>query len=224
MPNSDTRKRLLRRLKRAHLDVTPDVVEGLVVYYDLLRRWNEKINLTSLAHGDEAIDRLLVEPSLAARFLPEATALVVDVGSGGGSPAIPLKLATPTISLWMVEAKARKSAFLREVVRQLGLNGATVETGRFEDLLIRPDLFGRVDVISMRAVRADLKTLASLQQFLRPGGQVFFFARMGTAATLHVPPQLGLIGEDALVASLQSSLVRLIKRDVSRSDQGTSEF
>lgn len=213
MPISDVRKRLQRRLKRVHLDLTPDVLEGLVVYYDLLRRWNDKINLTALADGDEAIDRLLVEPSMAARFLPEAAASVVDIGSGGGSPAIPLKLAAPTVSLWMVESKARKSAFLREVIRQLGLNGAVVETGRFEDLIGRPELFGRVDVVSMRAVRADLKTLASLQQLLRPGGMLFFFTRVGTTSRLHVPPQLELVGEEPLVSALQSSLVRLRKKD-----------
>lgn len=212
VPATETRKRLLRRLKRAHLDVTPDVVEGLVVYYDLLQRWNEKINLTALPDGDEAVDRLLVEPALAARFLPDAVTSLVDIGSGGGSPAIPLKIASPGTNLWMIEAKARKSAFLREAVRQLGLNGASVETGRFEDLLTRPDLFGRVDIVSMRAVRADLKTLASVQQFLRPGGQFFFFTRIGTAPSLHLPPQLVVLAEEPLVASLQSSLVRLEKR------------
>ena len=46
---------------------------------------------------------------------------MMDVGSGGGSPAIPLKLAVPRLSLTMVEAKARKSAFLREAIRHLGL-------------------------------------------------------------------------------------------------------
>jgi 16S rRNA (guanine527-N7)-methyltransferase len=165
-----------------------------------------------LTDGDEAVDRLLVEPLLAARALPESAALVVDVGSGGGSPAIPLKLAVPTISLWMVESKVRKSAFLREVVRQLGLDGATVETGRFEAVLERPDFFALVDVLAMRGVRADLKTLASLQRFLKPGGQIFFFTTLGAGMKLMVPPQLELAGEDSLVPALQSSLVRFRKR------------
>ena len=53
---------------------------------------------------------------------------VVDVGSGGGSPAIPMALALPTIQLLMVESKTRKSVFLREAIRALDLAGADVAT------------------------------------------------------------------------------------------------
>jgi 16S rRNA (guanine527-N7)-methyltransferase len=184
----------------------------------LLRRWNDKINLTSLPDGDEAVDRLLVEPILAARLMVEPASLVVDIGSGGGSPAIPLKIAAPIQALWMVESKARKSAFLREAVRQLSLAGARVESGRFEDLVLRPELFGQVDLITLRAVRADLKGLALIQQFLRPRGQIFYFTRIGAAQKLMLPPQLELSGEEALLPALQSSLVRLQKRDHSAYD------
>jgi 16S rRNA (guanine527-N7)-methyltransferase len=202
----------LRRLRKVQLDPGLEVVEGLVVYYDLLRRWNEKINLTSLPPGDEAIDRLLVEPLVAAQLLTEQTTLILDIGSGGGSPAIPLQLAAPTVSVWMVESKARKAAFLREAVRQLGLR-SVVETHRFEDLVERPELFALVDVISIRAVRADLKALAALQQLLRPGGEVFFFTRLGSADRILLPPQLRVAGESPLVPALQSALVRFRKRD-----------
>ena len=212
LPTADIRRRLQRRLRRVHLDPPPDVVEGLITYYSLLRRWNEKINLTSLPDGDEAVDRLLVEPLLAARLMTEPTALVVDVGSGGGSPAIPLKLVTPTLDLWMIESKARKSAFLREVVRQLSLQDARVETSRAEDLVERPEIFGLADAVTMRAVRADLKTLASLQQFLRPGGELLFFTRLGGSGRLLLPPQLERVGEEALLPALQTSLLRLRKR------------
>ena len=59
-------------------------------------RWNRKINLTALTDPDEAIDRLLLEPLVAARYLPvPGEPSLMDIGSGGGSPAIPLKLATP---------------------------------------------------------------------------------------------------------------------------------
>jgi 16S rRNA (guanine527-N7)-methyltransferase len=206
-----TKRRLFRRLRKVGLAPAPDVVDGLVVYYDLLRRWNEKINLTSLPDSDEAVDRLLVEPLVACR-VHDVSGLVVDIGSGGGSPAIPLKLASPTISLWMVESKVRKAAFLREVVRQLALSGAVVESMRFEGLVTRSELFGRVDVISQRAVRADLKTLASLQQLLRPGGHLMFFSTRGAAEGLLLPPQFEVVGEELLIPSLQSALVLLRKR------------
>ncbi len=212
LATTEIKRRLLRRLRKVHLDPAPEVVEGLVGYYSLLRRWNEKINLTSLDDGDEAVDRLLVEPLLAVRVMTQATGLLVDVGSGGGSPAIPLKLAAPGLELWMVESKARKSAFLREVIRQLELDGCRVETSRAEEVLDRPELFGLADVVTMRAVRADLKTLASLQQFLRPGGELLFFTRRGGSTRLLLPPQLERVGEEPLLAALQTSLLRLRKR------------
>jgi 16S rRNA (guanine527-N7)-methyltransferase len=212
VPIADTRRRLQRRLRKAHIDPTPDVVEGLVLYYDLLRRWNEKINLTALMDGDEAVDRLLVEPLVAARGWPEHASQVIDVGSGGGSPAVPLKLAIPSLSLRMIESKTRKAAFLREVVRELSLNDVAVEPARFEDWLSRSGHYERADVVTMRAVRADLKTLANLQQVLRPGGHVFFFTGAGARTKLLIPPQLEVVGEDSLLMPLQTVLLRLRKR------------
>ena len=78
----------------------------------------------------------------------------MDVGSGGGSPAIPFKLASPRLKLTMVEAKARKSAFLREAIRHLGSG----ETRRSKPPGMRsfspgPSCTKRIDVVSIRAVR-----------------------------------------------------------------------
>jgi len=64
-----------------------------VKYYELLERWNRTINLTSLRNRDAAMDRLLIEPIAASTFLPNRPRLM-DIGSGGGSPAIPLAIAT----------------------------------------------------------------------------------------------------------------------------------
>src|SRR5262245_60756251 len=101
------------------------LADGLTAYFELLRKWNRKIALTSLPvedAGDEAIDRLLIEPVVASKFLIQQRGSALDIGSGGGSPAIPLKLACPGLSLRMVESKTRKAAFLRETVRTLELD------------------------------------------------------------------------------------------------------
>ena len=83
----------LRDRARAHGIPVPLPIEArLVAYFDLLTRWNAKINLTALTDTDAAIDRLLLEPLAAAPSLPSQLDLL-DLGSGGGSPAIPLALA-----------------------------------------------------------------------------------------------------------------------------------
>jgi 16S rRNA (guanine527-N7)-methyltransferase len=171
------RERLGRRARRAGVAVPAPLRESLEAYYRLLALWNTRINLTALnlESADEAIDRLLIEPVAAARWLPPPPCTLLDIGSGGGSPAIPLKLAVPTVRLIMVEAKTRKSAFLREAIRQLPLADTTVETARFEELLTRPDLHEAADIVTVRAVRIELRVLMSLQAFLRPGGCLFLF-------------------------------------------------
>ena len=210
----DFRTRLARRASKSGVFLDEALASSLVEYYELLARWNRKINLTSLDDPDEAIDRLLLEPVIAARHLSPAVVNLMDVGSGGGSPAIPLALALgPQIRLTMVEVKARKSAFLREAVRHLGLANARVETSRFEELLARPELHESFDVLSMRAVRVEGKVLMTLQAFLAPGGCVLLFrGPAGPEAPAGVLHPLEWQATVPLVEALQSRLSVLRKR------------
>jgi 16S rRNA (guanine527-N7)-methyltransferase len=193
-----------------------DLTDGLIAYYELLSRWNRKINLTSLENPDEAIDRLLLEPVLAVRHFPAVAARpvrIMDVGSGGGSPAIPMKLAASSSSLTMVEVKARKSAFLREAIRVLGLENTGVETSRYEELLSRPELHDAFGVLSLRAVRVEVRTLVTLQAFVRPGGLLFMFrGPSGPETPPALVPPLSWVGTFALVEALQSRLT-VLKKD-----------
>ncbi len=72
MAPRDFQTRLVRRAAKAGLFPPDDLVTALAEYYELLSRWNRKINLTALSDPDEAIDRLLLEPLAAARHLPRA--------------------------------------------------------------------------------------------------------------------------------------------------------
>ena len=181
-------------------------------YYELLDRWNRKINLTALDDPDEAVDRLLLEPILAARHLPRSDGRMMDIGSGGGSPAIPMKLAaSPSASLTMVEVKARKSAFLREAIRVLELPNTSVETTRYEELLTRPELHESFDVLSVRAVRVELRTLLTLQAFLKTGGSLFMFRGPSGPAQPDTVPMLSWVSTHPLVDTLQSRLTILKK-------------
>jgi len=189
----------------------------LEAYYRLLATWNAKVNLTGLKLSDapvNALDRLLIEPVVAARHVPPSTARMLDVGTGGGSPAIPLALASSCPYLFMVESKTRKSMFLREVVRTLDLTGAKVITGRFEELLTRPDFHETFDVVSVRAVRVESRTLQTLQAFVKPGGLVLLFRGPGTSTKPEsVTPPLAWQATYPLIESLRSRLVVLTKRD-----------
>ncbi len=214
MAPRDFSTRLTRRAARAGLSISDDLAEKLAAFHALLSRWNQKINLTSLADPDESIDRLILEPLLAARHVSPAATRFMDVGSGGGSPAIPLKLALPHLKLTMVEAKVRKSAFLREASRHLELTATDVETTRVEELLAQPRLHESFDLITMRAVRIEGRMLNTIQAFLKPGGHVLLFrGPHGPAEPMVVPP-LQWIETHPLLDTLQSRVTILEKRPI----------
>ncbi len=221
MSSRELRDRIRRRAKKAGIELNTAVGDALERYYVLLAKWNEKINLTSFqlpASGeDEAIDRLLIEPVVAARHVAASAAAIIDIGSGGGSPAIPLKIAAPQLQLRMVESKTRKAVFLREAVRDLQLQMVEVETSRFEELLSRPALHEGLDLVTIRAVRVEPRTLVTLQAFLKPGGQLFLFRGPGGAdlATSITPP-LSWLATYPLIEELRSRLVVLRKTAVGR--------
>ena len=219
MANREFRERLTRRAKSAGISLEKPLIEGLETYYQLLTKWNSKINLTAFRltpeGDDQAIDRLLIEPVVAARYIPENARTLLDAGSGGGSPAIPLKLASTNLALRMVEVKTRKAVFLREAVRALGLRDTEVETSRFEELLPRSELHEALDLVSIRAVRIETRTLNTLQAFLRPGGKLLLF-RGSSKNDLEdsPPPPLAWMATYPLVDSLHSKLVVLSKTRV----------
>lgn len=156
------------------------VVEGGVsaqcaAYLDLLARWNRKINLTALPlEGPQlssSIDKLVVEPLVAASVAPFLDGFWYDLGSGGGSPAIPMRIANQGGSLVMVESRERKCAFLREAVRTLGLARTFVENSRFESV----SHAGDVDRVTVRAVRIDAGVFDLVAGLLRRGGRFVAF-------------------------------------------------
>ena len=178
MTSREFAQRLSRRLGLASLEISDFQLRQLERYYELLRKWNRRVNLTSLdLHGyaPETLDRLFVEPLVASSLLgdSEGTLALVDLGSGGGSPGIPMGIARPAMRVTLVESRERKSAFLREACREVSLPHAEVLTGRAEE--IPPEYFGAADVVSVRALRLDHKMLAVVRRLLKEHGRLLTF-------------------------------------------------
>jgi len=190
-----------------HAGIGNAVNQGLLCsYIELLAKWNRKINLTSLDIDPicpSAIDRLIVEPVIASQFIGSGEVSVIDLGSGGGSPAIPLKTQLPMARLRMVESRSKKCAFLREAVRNLGLSDTSVEETRFELLTQSQRLSASADVVTIRAVRLDDDLCDLIRWLLAPGGLVFRFSSPGES---QFPSRLKLIESHPLVESPRSDL------------------
>ena len=166
--------RLRRLAEEAGVALDEPRAERLGAYVELLRRWNTRLNLTRLDRDDAGLARLAIEPLVALPFLPRQGTLV-DIGSGGGSPAIPVKLALPGLGVRMVEARTRKAVFLREAVRHLGLDRTEVLAERYEAILSRRELQQAHVALTVRGVRLSRQALRRLQAFVAPGGALLLF-------------------------------------------------
>ncbi len=142
-------------------------------YLARLLAMNERVNLTAVtepaaAWTKHALDGLSVVPELAS--LP-AGASVLDVGSGGGVPGIPLAIARPDLEVTLLEATQKKAAFLADVAEALGLSNVSVVAERAEDAR-ETELAGAFDAVTARAV-AKLSTLLGwTAPFARDGGRL----------------------------------------------------
>lgn len=193
MSSEGFRELLEQRADRASLSLDPALVTKLEVYFGLLARWNRRINLTSLAlepPTPQAVDRLIVEPLLAASLIDPNISVWFDLGSGGGSPAIPLQLVHPAKRLIMVESRERKAAFLRDVIRELSLTGSEVEVSRIELVTAESYNAGIADLVTVRAVRMGASLFGQIQALLRFQGQAVLFGAQVTQEEL--PRGLGM--------------------------------
>jgi len=144
----------------------PDGAETkLLAYLALLDKWNRVYNLTAVREAERMVSHHLLDSLAAVPFFQGET--ILDVGSGGGLPGIPLAIARPELQVTLIDSIAKKTAFLLQAKAELGLSNLNVVTGRVEDF--RPA--ARFDVISSRAF-SDLKEFVTLtRHLLNPAGR-----------------------------------------------------
>ncbi len=114
------------------LSLSDSLIEKLSEHYVLLLRWNERINLTRIIEPELAARFHYLESLYGGRFLEGSIRTLVDVGSGGGFPGIPIALARPDLQVVLIEKGRKRALFLLEVARRLGLENVDVFHGRFE--------------------------------------------------------------------------------------------
>ncbi|HEX9021416.1 MAG TPA: 16S rRNA (guanine(527)-N(7))-methyltransferase RsmG [Nitrospirota bacterium] len=163
------RELLINGAQELGLDLSTEQVNSIFVYLTELKKWNRKINLTAIREErDVIIKHALDSLSHIKGFVPRAGTRLLDMGSGAGFPAIPLKIALPEIMITMVESIKKKASFLRHVVRTLDLKETEVIDKRTEEL--KGSLGSTYDIVTARAF-ADMKAaLLSGMPFLKSGG------------------------------------------------------
>ena len=145
-------------------------VAKLLAYLALLDKWNRVYNLTAVRDAERMVSHHLLDSLAAVPYVQGGAphlVRVLDVGSGGGLPGIPLAIARPELQVTLIDSIAKKTAFLLQAKAELGLGNLNVVTGRVEDW--RPA--EGFDVITSRAF-SDLKEFVALtRHLLKPAGR-----------------------------------------------------
>ena len=160
-------------------DVAPALEQGLAAmglearlatplleYLTLLDRWNKTYNLTAIRDPREMVTRHLLDSLAMAPFF--STGTLADLGTGPGLPGIPLAITHPGLQVTLVESNGKKTRFMREAVRKLGLTNARVAESRAEAL----DEPGAYDNLTARAMDTLAGIITVGGHLLRPGGRL----------------------------------------------------
>lgn len=167
MTETIQRAALAAGLAALGLPSEPDILDKFERYAALLLKWNRVYNLTAIRSADEVLTHHLLDAAamvpLIAKYAPEART-VLDVGSGGGLPAVPIALLRPELSVRAVDAVGKKTAFINQAAIELGLKNLRADHIRVEKMK------GAFDVITSRAF-SSLGDFTMLSRgLLAPGG------------------------------------------------------
>jgi len=151
------------------LQLSEEQIRSFELFADELKKWNRKINLTSICKDADIAVKHIIDSLLLARQVHDADH-VLDIGSGAGIPAIPLKITHPALRMVSVDAVGKKILFQRHVARVLGLKDFEALHSRVENLHATHG--GSFDLITSRAFSSLEMFVALASPLLKKGGRI----------------------------------------------------
>jgi len=206
-PSGEPAETLATALLGCGIEIPPPQVDLLDHYRRLLWDWNERINLTRHTTYQRFVQRDIVDSRAFERLLAPGER-VLDVGTGGGVPGIPLAILRPDLNVALCESVGKKARAVAQMVAQLGLD-VEVHHARVESLLER----ARYDSLVIRAVAS----LRKLLTWLRPHRQQF-----GRLLIIKGPKWIEERGEARHYGLMKGLALRKLSQYVSGEDGVTS--
>ena len=154
------------------------------LYQSELLKWNAKTNLISEKTAGEIVTRHFLDSLTAAKFITNPKARMVDIGCGAGFPGIPLKIAMPSIQLYLLETNRKKVSFLKHIIRALNLEETQTIHDRTENVLRTDTWKEKFDIVISRAAFKLPDLLPLGQYFLVPDGLLITLKGQDVAAEL----------------------------------------
>ena len=159
------------KIIKEYMDIDNVSAEKFAVYMELLREWNEKINLTAITDEEEILVKHFFDSCSIIEFVDNKSK-IIDVGTGAGFPGLPLKIVNDSLNLTLVDSLNKRINFLNEVKNKLGLKNVETIHGRAEDVGIDNKYREKYDFAVSRAV-AELRILVEyLLPLVKVGGKV----------------------------------------------------
>ncbi len=192
----DKDQQLISGLKALALEPTPEKMGKLGQLYDLLRRWNQVFNLTTVTDPKGFVTLHILDSLTIRRFLQGNR--IVDVGTGAGFPGLPLAIFEPDREFVLLDASVKKIRFVRQAVLELGLDHVDTVHSRVEQYQ-PPDPF---DTVVTRAF-ADLATgFNRCRHLIKPGGK--FVAMKGKYPQTELETLVNYRVESVIVPGLEA--------------------
>ena len=164
-------KTLLKEFaSKINIFLNEEQINKFIKYKELLKEWNEKINLTAITDDEEIIIKHFIDSLTVEKYI-EKDASIIDVGTGAGFPGIPVKIVRDDIKLTLLDSLNKRILFLQEVLNQNDIENAICVHGRAEDFGKDLKYREKYDVVTARAV-ANMSTLLELcLPFVKIGGK-----------------------------------------------------
>jgi len=189
--------------KRFEIHIDQNTIEQFAVHAEQLLKWNRKINLTAVTNPKDVAIKHFVDSIIpSCKITPGAK--ILDVGSGGGFPGIPLKILMPSLSVLLIDASRKKVSFLKHVIRTLKLENIEARQLRAEDLAKQSAACNSFDIIISRALASTEKYVAMAEPLLAKDGVVIDMK--GSAPLQEIAYTRSQVGDDTVF--LKSNNIR----------------
>lgn len=146
-------------------------IDLVVEFVSELITWNKKTNLTAITDPAEIAEKHIIDSLIPLKFIPE-NASILDIGTGGGFPGIPLKILLPELNVTLIDSSRKKINFLKYVIRVLNLQNISAHQYRVEELANHTDFAGQFDVVISRAFTSLKKFLILAAPLIKPDGVI----------------------------------------------------
>jgi 16S rRNA (guanine527-N7)-methyltransferase len=176
-----------------NIELSDEKINKFISYMDLVKEWNEKINLTAITENADFINKHFVDSiSIFKSGVFKPGKKMIDVGTGAGFPGIPIKIIEPDIHVMLLDSLNKRINFLNTVIESLDLKGIKTEHGRAEEFAHKDNFREKYDIATARAV-AGLNVLCELcMPYVKVGG--YFIAMKGPSVYEEIENSRNAVG------------------------------